>query len=221
MKATTDSCLFGAWVASDLQKNNSARKLLDIGAGTGLLSLMIAQKNTKLYIDAIEIDNEAASQALENSSLSVWKERIKIINSDARDFKPKSKYDIIISNPPFYENELPSENKQRNIAHHSEELSLDDLLKTISKTIYPTGSFYLLLPYKRNDQIENLLSRNQFCISQKVLIRQSVNHNFFRIFIKAGLQNVPIVEEEISIRDNNQQYTKEFTNLLKEYYLNL
>lgn len=221
MKVTTDSCLFGAWVANDLQKNNSANSLFDVGGGTGLLSLMVAQKNPQLNIDAIEIDTEAAAQALQNVSESAWKKRIKVINGDVKEFNPGNKYDVIISNPPFYENELQSDNRRKNIAHHSEDLSLDDLLNVIQENLNATGNFYLLLPYKRNKEIEPLLRKYGFSASYKVSVRQSIDHNYFRILLKAGLQNIPVSEEEISIRDNNQQYTTQFIDLVKDYYLYL
>jgi len=123
MKVTTDSCVFGAWVAGDMAREE--RKIttaLDIGSGTGLLSLMIAQKND-LDIDAVEIDKEASLQSQENIAASPWKDRIQVENEDARQFRGVSKYDCIVSNPPFYENELTSERKTKNIAHHSEELT--------------------------------------------------------------------------------------------------
>jgi tRNA1Val (adenine37-N6)-methyltransferase len=221
MKVTTDACLFGAWVADDLQKNNGAKTILDIGAGTGLLSLMVAQKNPEIQIDSIEIDGNATEQAMANAASSPWKETITTIHADAKNFNSKNKYDRVISNPPFYENELQSENKQKNIAHHSEDLALNDLLNTIKQNISTTGSFYLLLPYKRNNEISPLLNKYGFSISHKVNVRQSVNHNYFRIMIKAGLKNSSPREEEIPIKDNNQQYTKQFIDLLKDYYLYL
>ena len=143
MKVTTDSCLFGAWVAAAVRSQDpiaigsGVRSLLDIGAGTGLLSLMIAQKNN-ISIDAIEIDKDAFLQASENIAASPWSERIKISHADIKYFNPlPAKYDIIVSNPPFYENEWQSESLQRNTAHHSSELLLTDLLDIISASLKP------------------------------------------------------------------------------------
>ena len=106
MKVTTDSCLFGAWMARELQQLSGIQDIWDIGTGSGLLSLMVAQKNN-VVIDAIEIDPAAAAQASENSSASPWSENIRIIHEDVRTADPGKKYDVIISNPPFYERELP------------------------------------------------------------------------------------------------------------------
>lgn len=114
MKVTTDACLFGAWVANEIINGvGQSENLLDVGTGTGLLSLMIVEKNPKLFIDAIEIDQDACKQANENRLGSPWHKQINIIEADARNFSSARQYDSIISNPPFYENELNSENKKK------------------------------------------------------------------------------------------------------------
>ncbi len=107
MKVTTDSCLFGSWIADKIEKEDSAiSNCLDIGTGTGLLSLMVAQKNAGIKIEAIEIDNDASSQAKENIASSPFSENINVIHADVKEYVLENKYDIIISNPPFYEKEL-------------------------------------------------------------------------------------------------------------------
>jgi tRNA1Val (adenine37-N6)-methyltransferase len=118
MKVTTDACLFGAWCAVEIKNIGVKPETgLDIGTGTGLLSLQIVQKND-LAIDAIEVDREAALQAKENMVCSAWKNKIEVINVDAMKFNSPKKYDVIFSNPPFYEFELQSSNAKRNLAHH-------------------------------------------------------------------------------------------------------
>ncbi len=225
MKVTTDGCLFGAWVAARIKNeklitNNS----LDIGTGTGLLSLMLAQRNPNLHIDAIEIDNQAADQATENATASPWAERIVVYNINAKKIQTNKPYDLIISNPPFYENELKSEKYQKNIAHHSNELQLKELLAIIKNKLNTEGIFCLLLPYKRNAEAKVLLNEIGFSITQMTFVRQSINHDFFRIMIMGKLATAEPVEtmiDEITIKDSEQQYTSAFTNLLKEYYLSL
>jgi tRNA1Val (adenine37-N6)-methyltransferase len=153
MKVTTDSCLFGGWVAEELSaEKDEGKNILDIGTGTGLLSLMLAQK-TSGDIDALEIDKEAYEQAIANVSSSPWKERIRVMLQDASSFLSKKKYNTIISNPPFYENELKSPDSKRNIAHHSG-LSLNHLLSVVKENLEERGTFYLLLPYKRIEEFE-------------------------------------------------------------------
>src|ERR1700750_981948 len=114
MKVTTDGCLFGAWCAKEIRAFEfEDPELLDIGTGTALLSLMILQKN-KVRIDAVEIEKDAAMQAEENVAASAWADKVKIIHEDILDGTDK-KYDLIVSNPPFYENELTAESENRNI----------------------------------------------------------------------------------------------------------
>ena len=224
MKVTTDGCLFGAWVAEQVKsENKEVKKLLDIGTGTGLLSLMVAQK-TNFLIDAIEIDNQAFEQAKENSNGSPWRERINIIHADAKEFSFTKKFDVIISNPPFYENELRSGNSKKNKAHHDDGLLLNDLLAIIKKNLQPAGEFYLLIPYKRNEEIDTTIKDNNLTISHKLLARQSTQHNYFRVVIKGEhlreKQN-NYATTEIAIRNEKNEYTPEFIHLLKDYYLYL
>ncbi len=224
MKVTTDACLFGAIAANAIQNGNyEARRLLDIGTGTGLLSLMIAQRNNAATIDAIEIDKDTCSQAMENITASPFKERINILHGDARAFTAENKYDVIISNPPFYTNELKSGNTKKDTAHHSNELELDDLLDIIKRNINATtGKFFLLLPYKRYDEIIDLLKDKGAFLIKETLVRQSFNHDYFRIILEASFSFITEpARKEIAIKDEDDKYTAEFTGLLKDYYLYL
>ena len=223
MKVTTDGCLFGAWVSEQLKSEKKERKsLLDIGTGTGLLSLMIAQQNPELLIDSVELDKDAYEQANENIAHSPWAGRIHAIHKDIKEFSLSKQYEVIISNPPFYENELQSGNTQKNIAHHDKALLLEDLLRLIKVRLVANSIFYLLLPYKRKDEIESLFRKNNLFFSKKVFVRQSVNHDYFRLLIAGNLFDDTVVEEkEISIRDASGSYTPEFIHLLKDYYLHL
>jgi tRNA1Val (adenine37-N6)-methyltransferase len=222
MKVTTDACLFGAWCADEIQNSKlKISNLLDIGAGTGLLSLMIAQKNN-VKIDALEIDREAAQQASENIDSSPWKENINVIRQDILSFHPEKKYDCIISNPPFYEKELVSQNQEKNLAHHSSHLNLLQLLITIKNLLNEEGCFFLLLPFKRMHEAEKTLSKNQFFIHKKIIVQQTTQHSPFRImFMGMKKKEVQNPVSTISISDENKQYTPEFTALLKDYYLYL
>ncbi|WP_276501731.1 tRNA1(Val) (adenine(37)-N6)-methyltransferase [Terrimonas pollutisoli] len=225
MKVTTDGCLFGAWVAEQVKsENKEVTKLLDIGAGTGLLSLMVAQANSAIKLDAIEIDKDAFEQAKENIANSPWNSRISVFHGDAKEFSSPYLYDVIISNPPFYEKELKSENSKKNKAHHDEGLLLDDLLSIIKKNLAPGGEFYLLLPYKRKEAIDIAFAKNELAISHITFVRQSTQHHYFRIMIsgkypanKEGLSTTT----ELTIRNEKQEYMPEFIQLLKNYYLHL
>lgn len=223
MKVTTDACLFGAWVAGKMEELKPCN-ILDAGAGTGLLSLMLAQKNDTL-IDAIEIDNDAFTQAVGNVNASPWKERINIIHGDIKNLTARSPlYETIISNPPFYENELSSDDSKKNIAHHSGGLLLTDLLHSIKRLLDTDGRFYLLLPYKRMPEIDQLFQKHGLRITQMVLVKQSTKHDYFRIFLEGkhkDAESTNYKTTEISIWNDQQQYTPEFVDLLKDYYLYL
>ena len=225
MKVTTDACLFGAWVVWKINNEKLIiNNCLDIGTGTGLLSLMFAQKNSATFIDAIEIDKDASEQARENVSASPWKDSIHIINADARTFPFEKKYDLIISNPPFYENEIRSGTDNKNIAHHSDELTLKEVLLIIQSNLSANGDFFLLLPYKRNEEIKKLFKDNLLHIDKILFVRQSVKHDYFRIILKGKLnqkENKETELDEISIWNEKQQYSSEFVSLLKDFYLYL
>src|SRR5436190_6763809 len=225
MKVTTDACLFGAWGVNEVKIEKSKLKsVLDIGTGTGLLSLMLAQKNPEIKIDAIEIGKDAAEQARLNVASSPWKEQINIIQADVKKFSFEKGFDIITSNPPFYENEIRSATDSKNVAHHSENLTLNELLEIIKNNLSKTGSFFLLLPYKRSEEIKKLLKDHDLNISKILFVRQSVNHDYFRIMLKGKLndqENMKTEFNEMSIWDDSRQYTTEFKQLLKDYYLHL
>ncbi|HWJ90571.1 MAG TPA: methyltransferase, partial [Flavisolibacter sp.] len=226
MKTTTDACLFGAWAAIELQKKilenkqeaDLAPKVLDIGSGSGLLSLMLSQKNA-VAIDAVEIEPDAAQQARENIQASQWRDRIEVFNEDIVSFEG-SGYDYIITNPPFYENELSSSRPEKNLAHHSAALSLMTLVNTIKEKLKSTGTFFILFPFKRAEELEKTLGLNGLFIQKRIQVRQSVNHAPFRVMIMGSAAAPPRVEhDQIDIAGARTEYTPAFTDLLKDYYL--
>lgn len=225
MKVTTDACLFGAWVAEeDKREKIITKNVLDIGTGTGLLSLMYTQKNSLAIIDATEIDQDAYYQAKENAAASSFAERINIVHDDVKRFTFSKKYDCIISNPPFYEKEISSGNEKKNIARHHSGLLFEELLAIIKGNLSSSGTFYLLLPFKRNEEIKKIILKGDLYVSKIVFVKQSTKHNYFRIMIAGKLSQEDHSEtliEEISIWDDHQQYKKEFRELLKDYYLYL
>ena len=222
MKVTTDACLFGAWVARQVREFTSSRvRLLDVGTGTGLLSLMVAQSCAG-KIEALEIDPSAAEQARENVAASPWAERISIVRKDVLQWRTATSYDIIFSNPPFYENELRSAKSPKNVAHHDEGLRLADLFTFIKNHLREDGAFFLLLPAKREKELEPLLANHQLFLRQKVFVQQTLKHPPFRMMIQGCRKQTDAVsEEKIVIKNERNEYTPKFVSLLKAYYLYL
>ncbi len=216
MKVCTDSCLFGAWIT--LTENTET--ILDIGAGTGLLSLMLAQKSTA-KIDAIEIDVYAVAQATINFNNSIWKDRLTCFYGDIKNFPFVKKYDFIICNPPFYKDELSSTSKEEKIAKHSLYLTLEDLVNSINNLINDDGKFAILLPFYRKEEFEKLAEQFSFFPEKTLAIKQTPTHTFFRYAGIFSKKSCIINEDKIEIKDNTQQYSSEATNLLKPYYLYL
>jgi tRNA1Val (adenine37-N6)-methyltransferase len=198
------------------------QKLLDIGTGSGLLSLMIAQKSP-VSIDAIEIEDGAFQQAIENSGHSPWASRIHVIHADVRAFPFPREYDVIVSNPPFYEKELKSGDDGRNLAHHAEMLNMEDLLSVIRKKLQANGRFFLLLPFKRWEEIREIMKGLDLYPDHIIFVRPTVQHSSFRVMI-SGRKLIPGISPKmdvICIRDEEGVYTSTFFQLLREYYLYL
>ncbi|ANI89368.1 hypothetical protein A9P82_08730 [Arachidicoccus ginsenosidimutans] len=220
MKVCTDACLFGALIT----ENETVIKddtVLDIGAGTGLLSLMIAQKNTAAKIDAVEIDKDAFEQARENISHSIWK-NVEVHHQPIQEFTKDRNacYDLIVSNPPFFENDLKSINEQRNKALHSSDLSLKELVEIVNKLLAEKGTFCVLLPFSRTEYFVNLAEKENLFLQKKILVKQTPKHHFFRSILFFKKENSGYETEEIVIKENDV-YSLRFTELLKDYYLYL
>jgi tRNA1Val (adenine37-N6)-methyltransferase len=219
MKVCTDACLFGALVA-DQVKTKAANNILDIGTGTGLLSLMLAQR-VPAVIDAVEIDEAAYQQAKDNFEQSPWKERLSIFNKDILKFDVGKKYDGIISNPPFFENDLKSSDKNKNAAKHDTVLTLEQLLLTVQKLLNDDGSFALLLPYHRVEECILLAQKVDLYPNKKFLVKQTTKHDYFRGILFLSSKTSEFIHEEITIKEGNEKYSSKFIGLLKDYYLYL
>jgi tRNA1Val (adenine37-N6)-methyltransferase len=219
MKVCTDACLFGAWVAQELQQH-TCFDILDIGTGTGLLSLMLAQK-TSAAIDAVEIDQEAYEQAAANVQLSQFCKYIKVFHSSITNFNPDYKYDCIISNPPFFEADLKSTQQNKNDAKHDTSLTLAALCARARELLKDDGYFAVLLPHHRTDYFVTESLQHGFYCSKKISVKQTPNHNYFRSMLLLSPQKTGAEEKEIIIKDTPENYSNAFTQLLKDYYLYL
>ncbi len=219
MKVCTDSCLFGAWLADKIDnKFLRAKNILDIGSGTGLLSLMLAQKSNA-QIDAVEIDENSFLQSKENFNRSQWGRQLQAFHSDIKNWSSVVKYDLIISNPPFFENDLKSVNRYKNLAKHHDGLTLNELLKSITAHLTEDGKFALILPYHRVASFKKIVIDTQFYLQEEWLIKQTQAHSFFRSLLLFGTQKENFTSKELIIKDSEGNYTADFFELLKDYYL--
>ena len=219
MKVCTDSCLFGAWV-SESRITNKVSKVLDIGTGTGLLSLMLAQQFRNAEFHCVEIDYEASEEAKFNFDNSKWAHRFTVYNQDFNKFSTTEKYDLIICNPPFYSNHLSSIDNKRNAAMHSSDFSLEDMFVHSSGLIADNGCIACLIPYSRTLEVIPIIMRTGWQIAKLTSIKQTEHHGYFRTMLictkNLGLMN----EESIIIKEKNE-YSAAFKALLKDYYLYL
>lgn len=216
MKVTTDACVLGAWFAAKLRDYTY---VLDLGAGTGLLTLMLAQK-LRSEFHAIEIDLESFRQMKENIDHCNWKDKCKLMIGDARTYKFPVKYDFIISNPPFYENQLESPDDRINKARHSRDLGLEDLFHILRDNLNEDGSAGILMPWSREAECIEVAAAHGFHLSEVLRVRQTPEHGYFRSILHlTRFPSKPIVEHELTIKDTGNEYTPEFHELLKDYYL--
>lgn len=225
MKVSTDSCIFGAVVAEvlagkELQASGGVANYLDIGAGTGLLSLMLAQKTTA-FIDAVEIDIAAYGQSSNNFEASPFKEKLSVYNTDILHFNPGKKYDAIICNPPFFEGDLISADEKKNAAKHATTLTLQQLLKATNSHLKSDGLFAVLLPYHRTDDFIKEAADLHFYLNEKMLLRHTSTHSYFRALLFLSKIKTTSTTKELVIKNEAGNYTDEFICLLKDYYLYL
>lgn len=216
MKVTTDSCLFGAWTAYALHQPN---RILDIGAGTGLLSLMLAQ-STGANIDAVEIESSCFHQLKENVDRSPFSKRINPIHLDIKDHKERG-YDMIISNPPFHQHQLISDDKRINYARHEEGLTLEQLFEIATNLMTEKGCLFILLPhYRKTEALDMATSMNWFP-TKITTVLHSKEHLPFRTMFMFTKEVCSCLEDDICIYDGQEKYSDVFSKLLHPYYLYL
>lgn len=221
MKVCTDSCVFGAWIANTIdEKKINPKNILDIGTGTGLLSLMLAQK-INAQTDAVEIDKSAFEQATENFNTSPWNEQLRAFYSDIKKWKAPHKYDLIICNPPFYENDLLPEDEGKNISKHNSALHLEKLLFIVKDLMKEDGNFAVMIPWQRTKWFENAAAVYSLFVTNKMEVKQTPVHNYFRTMFILQKKKTVIQKSELTIKNNNNGYSGGFIELMKDYYLYL
>jgi tRNA1Val (adenine37-N6)-methyltransferase len=226
MKVSTDACIFGAWAAQKITKLSlSSPRILDIGTGTGLLSLMIAQQITNFSITAIEIDEAAALQAKENFNKSPWNEHLHLKQADINFFSTDTQFDVIISNPPFYERDLLANTPAKNQAFHDSSLTLSTLLIASLKLLKPQGYIFLILPMTRKEDLVKYCLSMGISITTCCEVKPSPHKRISRILVECRKEKevhpMKNLTTSLVIQGNNNGYSPEAFALLKDYYLHL
>ena len=216
MKVGTDGVLLGSW--GDL---NTAKNILDIGTGTGLIALMCAQKQPLANIDAIEIDPSAARQAVENFSDSKWSDRLRLIQTDFKLFVPQKQYDVIISNPPYFDEKTLNLNKQRNLARHNQQLSLETLISRAKKILKADGNIQLILPADKLNDLKHICQQEQLYLNKICYVKGHVNANVKRILVKISGIATFSKEKYLIIEHARHQYTEDYIRLTRDFYLKM
>ena len=216
MKVGTDGVLLGAWVNC-----KNAKSIIDIGTGTGLISLMLAQKNKSAQILAIEIDKGAAIQANENIEDSKWKDRIIVKQTSLQDFQTQEKFDLIVSNPPFFNNTFKAESNSRNNARQTESLSFNYLLERTASLLTTNGKASFILPFSEKENFISIAKEQQLFLNNILYVKGNIKTEIKRILVEFSVKETEIKEETISIEISRHKYTKEYIELVKDFYLKM
>jgi tRNA1Val (adenine37-N6)-methyltransferase len=215
MKVNTDGVLLGAWA-----NPSDAKNILDIGTGTGLIAIMLAQKSDA-QIDAVEIDTNACEQGMENVKLCPWSNRISIIHSSFQDFSKQinKRYDLIVTNPPFFSNSLKCEAEKRNLARHNDSLLTEELISGVDRLLTPTGCFCLILPYVDSQTFIVDAALHLLYCNRKTVLLPNPNKKPHRVMMEFYRQRKKLVENNLEIHNDMGSYSDDYKQLTKDFYL--
>ena len=219
MKIGTDSVLLGAWTPLD----TNPFAVLDIGAGTGVLSLMLAQRSNAGVIDALEIDEQAYEQCVDNFETSPWADRLFCYHADLAEFveEIEDKYELIISNPPFYSEDYKTNNDQRDLARFTDALPFDHLVDSVSKLLSKDGIFSVVIPFKEEVNFINLASEVKLFPNKILHVKGSDTSEIKRSLLAFSFRESDIKIETLVIETARHQYTDDYINLTKDFYLKM
>lgn len=219
MKVGTDAVVLGAWI-----KPNGSKSILDIGTGTGIIALMLAQKS-QAQIEAIDIDESSVEQARQNIHESPFASQIHVFHSSFQDFSSNhhdKKYDLIVTNPPYFEQSLKSTQEQRSYARHADYLPFEELLNGVKKLLSHKGKFCLILPTLEAEKFRELAERKGFFLSKLLRVKSKADKDTAKRHVMQ-FEFVPTeFSEETLIIENTERhdYTEAYKQLTKDYYLN-
>ncbi|QZE14294.1 methyltransferase [Halosquirtibacter laminarini] len=216
MKVGTDGVLLGAWASHPNPKN-----ILDIGAGSGLMTLMMAQRyDTK--ITGVEIDQIASKEANKNLLSTSWSDRVEILNYPIQQYRSEKYFDLIVSNPPFFNNGPKSPSSSRKNARHTDTLSFTDLLSFVSSNLNNEGVFCLILPFEQLQAITEEAKKQGLYIQKICYVRPKKDGDIKRILVSFGFDNTrEIIETYMYIEKTRHVYSEEYKKLTKDFYLNM
>ncbi|MEC4004026.1 methyltransferase [Flavobacterium sp. SUN052] len=220
MKIGTDGVLLGAWCPIE----NNPFSVLDIGAGTGILSLMLAQRTNAEQIDAIEIDEEAHEQCVENFETSPWSDRLFCFHAGLDEFmdEPEDEYDIIISNPPFYSEDFKTDNSQRDLARFQDALPFEDLIEAADLLLSENGIFAVIIPFKEEERFIDLCAEMELFPVKVTRVKGSHTTPIVRSLLAFKRYELSVLTaDELVIEINRHEYTDDYINLTKDFYLKM
>jgi tRNA1Val (adenine37-N6)-methyltransferase len=216
MKLSTDAVILGA-----LACRKSPKKILDVGAGTGVVALMLAQRYPEATVEAVELDESAFEQASDNAALSPWKDRILLIHQAFQDYargNTKS-FDLVVSNPPYFPDHIKSQDQQRNLALHNDSLPFDELVKSVADVLSPEGAFWVILPERQMQDLEKLAIAYGLFPFKKVIIKNHPNAPVLRVVAAFNTTSSTTTASTLCIREQDQQYSASYKELLKDFLL--
>jgi tRNA1Val (adenine37-N6)-methyltransferase len=213
MKVGTDGVLLGTW--ADIF---DAQRILDVGCGSGLIALMLAQRS-QARIDAIDLDENAYRQTLRNIELSPFNQQVKAIHGDFLDYHPNYQYNLILSNPPFFVDSLKSPDGQRTLARHTDDLPFDKLLKHSIELLSPEGRVALILPFDQMEKIAAIATACHLHIIRTTAIRTIAHRPPKRILVELGKQAKTLYHNVLCIESSPGVFSDEYLALTKDFYL--
>ena len=220
MKIGTDAVLLGAWCPID----NNPKAILDIGAGTGILALMLAQRTNADQIDALEIDEEAYEQCVENFEGSPWADKLFCYHAGLDEFvdDPEDEYDLIISNPPFYSEDFKTDNEQRDLARFQDAMPFEDLIEAADLLLSENGSFAVIIPYKEEERFIDLCAEYELYPVKATRVKGSHKTPIVRSLLAFKRYELSVLTaDELVIEINRHEYTDDYINLTQDFYLKM
>ena len=220
MKIGTDGVLLGAWTPI----NKNPFSVLDIGTGTGIIALMLAQRSNAEQIDALEIDEEAYEQSVDNFENSPWSDRLFCFHAGLDEFveEPEDEYDLIISNPPFYTEDYKTENEQRDLARFADAMPFEDLIEAADLLLSENGTFAVVIPYKEEERFIDLCAEYELYAVKATRVKGSQKTPIVRSLLAFKRYELSVLTaDELVIEINRHEYTDDYINLTQDFYLKM